>query len=354
MRYNPKMRETSISIDSSEIGTLLEPHRATLQLHCYRMTGSLQDAEDLVQETFVRAWRRYDSFEGKSSLSTWLYRIATNVCLDMLRKKGRRRQLRPDGPASDPGAPVGDPTEAALWLEPYPDSELTDISDSPEQLLLKRENISLAFIAMLQFLPPRQRASLVLNDVLDWPAKQVAESLDTSVSAVESALHRARASLAKHRNLRETESSKASFDESNEQALLDRLVNAWEEDDLDGVVALLHQDVSLSMPPFSSWYQGRAAVHAILALHPFGQRKRAGWRLFATRANGRPAFVLYRADQPGEPYQAFGLMALSIMQSPPPVSVSALTIFKNVALAEQFGFPLIVKPPETCKPLQYP
>lgn len=346
MRYNPKMRETSISTDSSEIGSLLEPNRAILQLHCYRMTGSLQDAEDLVQETFLRAWRSFDSFEGKSSLQSWLYRIATNLCLDMLRKR-RRRQLRPDGPPSDPGAPVGAALDGVFWLEPYPVFERTDAGDTPEEQSLKRENISLAFIAMLQFLPPRQRVILILSDILDWPAREVAESLDTSISAVESALHRARTMLAKHRNLAEADSGIASFDEANEQALLDRLVHAWEADDLDGVVALLGQDVILSMPPFSSWYQGRSAVHAILALHPFGQRKRAGWRLFPTRANAQPAFVLYRADHPGEAYQAFGLMALSITQSPATVSISALTIFRNAALADQFGFPLIVKPPET-------
>jgi RNA polymerase sigma-70 factor (ECF subfamily) len=310
------------------------------------MTGSLQDAEDLVQETFVRALQNYGSFQGKSSLRTWLYRIATNVCLDMLRKR-RRRLLRPDGPASDPRAPVGDPTEEMLWLEPYPDSDLTDFGDSPEEQLLRRENISLAFLALLQFLPPRQRAILIFSDVLDWPAKQAAELFDTSVSSVESALHRARTTLAKHRNMAEANLGAASFDKTNTQVLLDRLVNAWEADDLDGVVALLHQDVILSMPPFSSWYQGREAVHAILSLHPFGQRRRAGWRLLSTRANGQPAFVLYRADQPGEAYQAFGLMVLSIMHSPSTASVSVMTIFKNAALVEQFGFPLIVKSPES-------
>jgi RNA polymerase sigma-70 factor, ECF subfamily len=346
MRYNPKMREISNSFNASDLSSLLEPHRAALQLHCYRMTGSLQDAEDLVQETFMRALKNYGSFQGRSLLLTWLYRIATNVCLDMLRKR-RRRQLRPNGPASDPSEPVGAPTEELLWLEPYPETKLIDTGDTPEERSLKRENISLAFLAMLQFLPPRQRAILILSDVLDWSAREVAESLATSVSSVESALHRARATLDKHHNMSEANLGAASFDKTNTQALLDRLVNAWEADDLDGVVALLHQDVVLSMPPFSSWYQGREAVHAILALHPFGQRRRAGWRLSPTRANGQPAFVLYRADQPGEAYQAFGLMVLSITPSSSTASVSALTIFKNAALAGQFGFPLIVKFPES-------
>jgi RNA polymerase sigma-70 factor (ECF subfamily) len=338
MRYNPNMNKALEPLGSSEIGSILEPHRAALQLHCYRMTGSLYDAEDLVQETFLRAWRNYDSFEGKSSLRTWLYRIATNACLDSLRKR-RRRQLRPDGPASDPRAPVGAPTEEVLWLEPYPDSELMEERDGPEERLLRRENISLAFLAMLQLLPPRQRAILILSDVLDWPAREVGDLLNASVSSVESALHRARATLAKEGHLADVNSAAASLEKAATQALLDRYVQAWEADDLDGLVSLLREDVVLSMPPFSSWYQGREAVHAILWLHPFGQRRRAGWRLLSTRSNGQPAFILYRADQAGEAFQAFGLMVLSIAPSPAGVWVSALTIFKNAALAEQFGFP---------------
>ena len=325
---------------SFDLGSVLEPHRAALQFHCYRMTGSLQDAEDLVQETLLRAVRRYDSFKGGSSLRTWLYRIATNVCLDALKRRRPPRLLRPNGPASDSRVPVGAPTEEANWLEPYPDSELAGAIDSPEEHFFKRETISLAFLAALQLLPPRQRAALILCDVLDWQAKETGDLLGTSVSAVESALHRARATLAKNHSPVPADSGRAEPDGAAVKNLLDRYLNAWHANDVDGLVALLHEDAVLSMPPYSSWYQGRESVHAILSLHPFGFGRRAGWRLSPTRANGQPAFVLYRADQPGEGFNAFGLMVLSTHESPEGPAVAALTIYKSAGLVSRFGFPL--------------
>lgn len=343
MRYNPKMQEVLVNSDSSDdIGTILESHRAVLQLHCYRMTGSLHDAEDLVQETLLRAWWNYESFKGDSSLRTWLYRIATNVCLDALKKRRPRRRLRPSGPASDPAAAIDAPTDEVFWLEPYPDSELIDTGNNPEEQFLMHENISLAFLSLLQLLPPRQRAILILSDVLDWKMSEVAELLKTSVSAVESALHRARVTLAKNRSVA-NEGSAASTDKAEMKTLLDRFADAWEANDMNRLVSLLHEAVILSMPPFPAWYQGRDAVRDILSLHPFGQRRRAGWRLSPTRANGHSVFVLYRADQPGEGFRAFGLMVLSTIQSPGSISVSALTIFRNTTLITSFGFPPVAK-----------
>ncbi len=339
MRYNRKMREALVDPNSADIGSLLEPHRAAIQIHCYRMTGSLQDAEDLSQEALLRAWRSFESFKGNSSLRTWLYRIATNVCLDALRKQRSRRLLKPDGPASDPRLPVGAPTGEALWLEPCPDSELIDPVDSPEEQLLMRESISLAFLAALQLLPPRQRAILILSDVLGWQAGEVGELLNASVSAVESALHRARSTLTQNHLPLNEDNLASRDDDTGMKILLDRYVKAWEANDLNRLVTLLREDVILSMPPFSSWYQGRDPVHSILSLHPFGQLKRAGWRLSPTRSNGQPAFILYRADQPGEPFKAFGLMVLSITRSASSASVSALTIFKDEALVARFEFP---------------
>ena len=340
MRYNPKMQETSEPHISSDIGSLLEPHRATLQLHCYRMTGSLDDAKDLVQETFLRAWQNYESFEGKSSLRTWLYRIATNACLDELKKR-KQRQLRPAGPASNPQVPVGEPTDEVFWMEQYADSVLSDIGDCPEEHLLKKENISLAFLSALQFLPPRQRAILILRDVLDWSTQEVADLHETSISSVESALHRARETLARNRDLANSDSTRLdSLDETATRELLEGYARAWEANDIDELIKLMRQDIVLSKPPFSSWYQGRDAVQTILALHPLGERRRAGWRLVPTRANGQPAFFLYRADQANAAFHAFGLMVLSLVHSSSTVSVSSLTIFKNADLAEQFGFPL--------------
>jgi len=333
------MQDATARSGLSEIGSILEPHRRALQLHCYHMTGSLRDAEDLVQETLLRAWRKYDSFKGSSSLGTWLYRIATNVCLDALKKRRQPRRLRPVGPAADPRAPVGGPTEEANWLEPYPDSELVDAGQDTEQRVLQREDISLAFLTVLQMLPPRQRAVFILSEVLEWRSSEVAGLLETSVSAVESALHRARATLARNRAPSGENVARADGDDATMYALLRRFVNAWEANDIDGLVALLHQDAILSMPPFSSWYQGRESVRGILSLHPFGWGRRAGWRLSRTRANGQPAFVLYRADQPGGAYNAFGLLVLSF--APAADSVSALTVFQDKALVTRFGLPLV-------------
>ncbi len=325
--------------ESSRIGSILETHRAALQLHCYRMTGSAGDAEDLVQETLLRAWRSYDSFQGKSSLQTWLHRIATNVCLDALKKRQPRRLLRPDGPAADPAAPVGAPSREVLWLEPYPDANLPAAGDSPEEATLRHERISLAFMEILQRLPPRQRAILILSDILNWPNREVASLLGASIAAVESGLHRARATISAARQLAGADESLPGVDDPGLAALLDRYVEAWEANDLQGLAVLLQQDIVLSMPPFPAWYQGRDSVCAILAAHPLGERRRAGWRLVPTRANGQPAFVLYRADHPGEAFQAFGLMVLATRRSPESALVSALTIFRDAAIIGRFGFP---------------
>lgn len=335
------MGESSVLPGSTDPGTILEPHRGALRLHCYRMTGSFHDAEDLVQETFLRAWQKYGSFKGASSVRTWLYRIATNVCLDALKRRRAPRRLRPNGRASDPRLPVGSPTDEADWLQPYPDSGLADTSEGPEENLLIRERISLAFCAALQLLPPRQRAVLILTDVLDWRTAEAAEALGMSVPAAESALHRARVTLAAQR---QPGHQQLASDAGGVQALLDRYLKAWEADDVDDLVALLRDGASLTMPPFPSWYQGREAVRTILSLHPFGLGRRAGWRLSPTRANGQPAFALYRADEAGGPFRAFGLMVLSVAESPEGPSVSALTIYKDPGLVLRFSLP-----PETSR-----
>ncbi len=327
--------------DVSEIGSLLESHRAALQLHCYRMTGSLQEAEDLAQESLLRAWRSYESFQGASSLRTWLYRIATNVCLDALKKRQPgRRLLRPAGPPADAQSPVGSPTSEILWLEPYPDTELPSSGETPEQAVIDRESISLAFLSILQLLPPRQRAILVLRDVLDWAGPEVAALLHTTVSAVDSALHRARATLAENTGAGIDSATLDAPSDAAARSLLRAFVYAWEQNDLQALIKLLHSDVTLSMPPFPAWYRGRESVGEILSLHPMGQRRRAGWHLEATGANGQPAFVLYRADQPDQPSNAFGIMALTVATPGRAASITTLTIFRDTALVPRFGFPL--------------
>ncbi len=307
------------------------------------MTGSLHEAEDLVQETFLRAWKGSADFRGGSSLRTWLYRIATNVCLDALKRRRPPRLFKPKGPASDPRLPVGPPTEDLNWLEPYPDTELAGALEGPEERLLQGESVSLAFLAALQLLPARQRAILILSDVLDWKSREVGDLLSLSVPAVESALHRARTTLARSRPGAAGDAGPHPID-AEANALLHRYLKAWHARDVDALVALLREDASLSMPPFSSWYRGREPVHAILSAHPFGFGLRAGWRLVPTRANGGPAFILYRADQPGEAFKAFGIMMLSLGASPEGPRVSALTIYKKPEIVSRFGFQMETGP----------
>ena len=324
---------------SADPASILEPHRRELQLLCYRMTGSLHDAEDLVQETMVRAWEKYSFFRGESSVRTWLYRIAANLCLDALRRRRQPRRLRPRGPASDPRSPVGEPTPATEWLEPYPDSELPGPGDGPEDQALMRERVSLAFSAALQLLPPRQRAVLILADVLDWRTREIGALLGMSEAAVQSALHRGRVTLARQDGVASPGAGPAAAPRDAEDGLLARYLAAWHAADVDALVELLRDDATLSMPPFPSWYEGRQSIHHILSLHPFGFGRRAGWRLAPTRANGQPAFVLYRADEPGGPYRSFGIMVLSVGSRDGSVAVSSLAIYKSSDLVARFGFP---------------
>ena len=282
----PVWYQTSMSVDVRE----LEAHRAALTGHCYRMLGSAFDAEDAVQETMVRAWRSRDRFEGRSSVRTWLYRIATNVCLDALSDGSRRARPFEDGPAGT----VDDPLEARPrrhWLEPVPDARALPPDADPFEFAALRQSIRLAFVAALQHLPPKQRAALLLTDVLGWSAAEVADCLDTSPAAVNSALQRARATLAS-RN-----ASQAGEPLSGEEAaLLERYVDAFHRYDVDALVALLREDATLSMPPYTLWLQGRDAIRAWLLGRGAGCR---GSRLIPTAACGSAAFGQYRRSANG-------------------------------------------------------
>jgi RNA polymerase sigma-70 factor (ECF subfamily) len=321
----------------TDISSLLEPYRRELQLHCYRLMGSLQDAEDMVQETMLRAWRRFATFTGSASLRTWLYTIATNVCLDALKKRPPRTMPVVVNPAADPRLPLAPPISEPIWLEPVPDSWLVE-ADNPETRYTRQESVSFAFLTALQLLPPRQRAVLILADVLDWRASEIAALLEITVSAVNSALHRARVTLAKqhHMNERAPESMRRTADPQT-SALLARYVHAWETDDIAGIVALLKEDAVLSMPPFPSWYQGREAILAILAAGPFGTAARRRWKLRPTSANGQPAFVFYQAEPSQGIFHAFGVQVVTIDWLSG--QIAELTIFKNPSLAPYFGSP---------------
>jgi RNA polymerase sigma-70 factor, ECF subfamily len=303
-----------------DLGATLEQFRPELQGYCYRMLASPVDAEDAVQETMIRAWRAYESFEGRSALRSWLYRIATNVCLDHL--NGRERRPRPMdlGPA---GAPVFEnlnvPAEVA-WLQPTP---------TPEDEALGRESIRLAFVAALQHLPPKQRASLILSEVLRWQATEIAELLETSVAAVNSALQRARATLAA-RDLTE-----GALAEEVDRELLERYVAAFQDYDLDRLIALIHEDATQSMPPFDLWLSGRDDIMTWWFGPGIGCK---GSRVIPTvAANGSPAFAQYKPADDGDGFVPWALQVLEIVDG----RVAEFTFFLDTAtLFPVFGLPL--------------
>ena len=300
----------------------LEQHRAELLAYCYRMLASPFEAEDAVQETFIRAWRGYDRFEGRAALRSWLYRIATNVCLDML--NGRERRARPMdlGPAGEPIVENLRVPGEVTWLQPIPD---------PAEEAVSRETIRLAFVAALQHLPPRQRACLILCEVLRWQASEVAELLETSVASVNSALQRARATLEAQELSAE---APASVDEADAD-LLDRYVDAFERYDMDALTSLIHQDATQSMPPFDLWLRGRDDIFTWWYGPGIGCQ---GSRVIPTvAANGSPAFGQYKPSESGEGYEPWALQVLEIEDG----KIVELSFFLDTeALFPLFGLPL--------------
>jgi RNA polymerase sigma-70 factor, ECF subfamily len=277
----------------------LEAHRTALTGHCYRMLGSSADADDAVQDTMIRAWRSLDRFDGRSSVGTWLYRIATNVCLDALSDRKRRARPMEEGPVNTPNDELIE-RPRAHWLEPVPDASVIPADGDPAQIAVLRQSIRLAFVAALQHLPPKQRAVLLLIDVLGWSAAEVAESLDTSLAGVNSALQRARTTLAT-RNVTEP----APVSESHE-VLLEKYVDAFNRYDVEQLTSLLHQDATLSMPPYALWLQGRDSIKTWLLGRGAGCR---GSRLLPVAASGSRAFAQYRSDPEGG-YKPWALIVL--------------------------------------------
>jgi RNA polymerase sigma-70 factor (TIGR02960 family) len=313
---------------------LTDPYRRELQLHCYRILGSAQDAEDMLQETMLAAWRGLERFEERSSLRTWLYRIATNRCLNALRASARRR----DQPPPEPPFPASAPTRRAepLWLEPYPDVLLGGIEAAdpgPEARYEAKEAIALAFVVAIQHLPPRQRAVLLLRDVLGFRAAQVAEMLDGSEASVNSALQRARVTM--EARLPRAGQERPPLPRSpRERRLVERFAEAFQREDIDGLVQLLTRDAWLTMPPATLEFQGAAAITAFL-------REGAAWRggrsyrLVPTGANGQPAFGCYLEDAHAPIWHAHGLIVLTLSGD----RISAITRFVDTAVLPQFGLP---------------
>ena len=290
-----------------ELEHRFEQHRLELTGYCYRMLGSGFEAEDAVQETFIRAWRGFDRFEGRAALRSWLYRIATNVCLDML--DGRERRARPMdlGPAWNPDGPIGRTLPEVTWIEPVPNSFVAPADTDPSEVAVSRETIRLAFVAALQNLPPRQRAVLILCEVLRWKAAEVAELLDTSVASVNSALQRARATLeASDVSAADTPSS---VDEADAE-LLRRYVEAFECYDIETLTSLIKEDATQSMPPYELWLAGREDILRWWVGPGAGCR---GSRVIPTvAANGSPAFGQYRPSASGSGYDPWALQVLEV------------------------------------------
>ncbi|MGH2968886.1 MAG: sigma-70 family RNA polymerase sigma factor [Solirubrobacteraceae bacterium] len=279
--------------ESEDLEHQLEQHRRELTAHCYRMLGSAFEAEDAVQETMVRAWRNLDRFEGRASLRSWLYRIATNVCLDMLNGKERRARPFDLGPSQTSEAALGAALPEATWIQPIPDSRVLPAGGDPAELAAAKETIRLAFLAALQHLPPRQRAVLILREVLHWKADEVAELLGSTVASVNSALQRARATIAAG-GVTATDAGQPR--DAEQRTLLDRYVDAFERYDMDALTALLHEDATLSMPPYDLWLRGHANIRGWMLGTGAGCR---GSRLVAVEANGSPAFGQYRRSPEG-------------------------------------------------------
>jgi RNA polymerase sigma-70 factor (ECF subfamily) len=317
----------------AEVAGRLDAHRNELTGYCYRMLGSGFDAEDAVQETMLRAWRNFARFEAdRAPLRSWLYRIATNVCLDMLRGAQRRARAMDLGPAAFAGAPLGAPLPETAFVQPIPDSRVLFGTD-PAELAAQRDTIRLAFVAALQYLPPKQRAVLILRDVLCWEAAAVGELLDCSVAAANSALQRARATMAEHKI--QTGQPVQSVDKAHRE-LLSRYVTAFADYDVRTLVSLLHEDATMSMPPFSWWLRGREQIRTVLlaAGNPC-----EGARLVSTSANGSPALAQYRPSAQSGGYEPFALMVLDLAEG----SITGTTTYLDATrLFPLFDLPLAI------------
>lgn len=326
--------------NSDEFNQLTEPYRRELRVHCYRILGSLTEAEDMVQETFLHAWKSLATFQGRSTFRAWLYKIATNACLDELDKRRSRRLLPADlYPAADPRSPISPPPAEIGWLEPFPDEWLLDrTAANPEAHYSAYESVSLAFLAALQTLPPRQRAVLILSDVLDWSAREMADLLGASLPAVASALHRARATMAAAYHGHASHDRGRLPTDERTRALLDRYVHAWQTADVDGLVGLLREEAVLSMPPSPSWYRGPAAIRAFVAAtlfadHGMFEGVAAGrWRLLPAQANAAPAFAVYERVGSGG-WKPSGIQVLDFEAG----RLSQVTCFLDPSLPARFG-----------------
>ena len=324
--------------DSEAFSQLTEPYRPELRAHCYRMTGSIEDAEDLVQETFLRAWRRLVTYEGRAPFRAWLYKIATNASLDALKHLPRRTF-----PIEEGGTGAGRLAEPAAggepaWVEPMPDAWLAPHTAGPEARYDAYESISLAFLVSLQILPPRQRTVLILADVMDWSIADIADMLEISISAATSLLHRARQTMKQRNQSGKLDRSRLGIPNDQTRQLLDRYARAWESADLDGIISMLADDAVFPMPPMPTAIVGKQAMAAFYAQFVFAGNAHGRWKLVPIRANGLPGYAFYRLDEATNQHHAFVLQLLTIDKG----LVVEATTFAFPALFQYFELPAIL------------
>ena len=321
--------------DEQAFGELVAPYRAELEAHCYRMLGSLQDAEDALQDALLRAWRGLPGFEGRSSLRSWLYKIATNASLKAIERRPKRVLPIDYAPAADPHDGPGEPLVESVWVEPYPDDRLGLEAEpaGPEARYEQRESVELAFIASLQHLPARQRAVLILRDVLGFSAREVAEVLEATPASVDSALQRAHKTVEDRLPAQSQQAALRSLDDEGLREIVDGFVTAWERADVDAVVAMLAEDATMTMPPLPTWYRGRDAVGDFLRGWPLAREGR--WRLVPVSANGQVAFGHYDWDEEKEAFVAHGITVLTLSGN----RIGEITAFLTPDALGGFGLP---------------
>jgi RNA polymerase sigma-70 factor (ECF subfamily) len=322
--------------DEGAYRTLVERHRSELHAHCYRMLGSVHDAEDALQEALLRAWRGLPRFEARSSLRSWLYRIATNASLDVIARRPKRVLPVDYAPAADPHDDLEPPTEPlveSVWMEPYPDERLglEDGFAAPEARYEQREGVELAFVAALQHLPPNQRAALILRDVLGFSAREVAESLDTTTASVNSALQRARAMVEERVPEQSQQATLRGLSDERLNELVEHYSEALEQGDVEALLGMLTEDATWSMPPLPNWYRGHEAIAGFLRKGPFTVR----WRHVPTRANGQLAVGCYTWDEEQRSYRAFVLDVLTLRGT----QIAEVTAFIDRSMFVRFGLP---------------
>jgi RNA polymerase sigma-70 factor, ECF subfamily len=310
--HERQLLEAARGGDEHAFAELTGRYQGELHAHCYRMLGSVHDAEDALQETMLRAWRGLARFEGRSSLRSWLYTIATNTCLNAIQRRPKRVLPIDYGPACDPHVAPGDPLVESVWLEPYPDQTLGlgDGYAGPEASYERRESLELAFIAALQHLPPNQRAVLILREVLGFSAKEVAETVNATVASVNSALQRARVAVDERVGERSQQQTLRSLGDDGIEHLVTRYVDAWEQNDVEAFAAMLTDDSTFAMPPLSSWYRGREGIVAWAAGWPLSGAWR--WRALRTAANGQLALGFYAWSDDDQHYRPFALNVLTL------------------------------------------